>query len=277
MKELVVQKNNVAFMGQTGMIRKTKDGYIQRIEHNVELSYRASHFWKLETKKKNAKNDWVVETSYKLTAEGYEFLNKFAGLKMLVEPTFNLNGQEFTNPAIILDSTNRKEAVYYKITLYGYGPDGTLHFSPTLIHYNATDELISSIISKISYQKEEEKMGHMCPKDAFPEFKKKYPYAIFVPTDEIGDMILGIAVDVTHPDFLKLRGVHQEKINNLEKKIQTVAKRNAFRKHPATAIYSVNPERKYNTKGEFVDLVHYEKIVQWVDVDVEREEAEIAT
>jgi len=78
-------------------------------------------------------------------------------------------------------------------------------------------------------------------------------------------------VDVSHPEFLKLRGVHQEKINNLEKKIQTVAKRNAFRKHSATSIYSVNPEKKFDANGKFIDLVHVEKIVQWIDVDLNEE------
>lgn len=267
MNELAV-KQNISFLGQKGLVKQSEKGFIRCIEHEVELSYRANHFWKLETKKKNAQNEWVVESAYKLTAEGYEYLNKFAGLKVVNEPTFELNGQTFTNPAILLDETNRKQAVYYKLTLYGYGPDGTLSFSPVLIHYNATDELISSIISKIQYN---DKMGQMIAKDDFPEYKKEHKYSMFFPTDQIGDMVLGIAVDVSHPEFLKLRGVHQEKINNLEKKIQTVAKRNAYRKHSATAVYSVNPEKKFDKDGKFIDLIHKERIIQWIDVDLNEE------
>jgi len=267
MNELAL-KQNISFLGQKGLVRQSEKGFIRCIEHEVELSFRSNHFWKLATKKKDSDGNWVEEIAYKLTAEGYEYLNKFAGLRVVNEPTFELNGQVFTNPAILLDETNRKQAVYYKLTLYGYGPSGTLEFSPVLIHYNATDEFISSLISKIQYNSN---MGQMIAKDDFPEYKKEHKFAMFFPTDQIGDMILGIAADVSHTEFLKLRGVHQEKINNLEKKIQTVAKRNAFRKHSATAVYSVYPEKKYDANGKFIDLIHKEKIIQWIDVDLNEE------
>jgi len=185
MNALTVTNQTIFFLGQKGIVRQSENGFIRCIEHEVELSYRANHFWKLETKKKDAQGNWITEAAYKLTAEGYEYLNKFAGLKVLNEPTFELNGQTFTNPAILLDETNRKTAVYYKLTLYGYGPDGTLSFSPVLIHYNATDELISSIISKIQYN---DKMGQMLGKDDFVEYKKTHKYAMFFPTDQIGEI-----------------------------------------------------------------------------------------
>ena len=272
----VVREKETTFMGYDSLVRFTDTGAIKSQEVEVELSYRSNHFWKLETSKWNSvtrEND--VTTVYKMTAEGYEELNKAAGLKVLSEPTFNLNGDTFTNPAIIVDDTGRKNTVYYKTTLYGYGPDGEIHFSSTLIHYNATDELISSILSKIKWQSSDKSkvtpMGQMMDDTAFKTYKETCPYAIFIPTDDFGGIKLGIAVDVSRKEFLELRYAHQDKINNLEKKIQTVAKRNAYRKHPATAVYSINPEKKFDAEGKFIDLIAKIRVVRWMECDPEKE------
>lgn len=281
MNELTTQQSNLVILGQQGLIRKSKDGNIQAIEVEVELSYKCNHFWALEKGNK---------ITYMMTGEGYEYLNKWAGLKVINEPTFVLNGTEFTNPAIITDQTGRKQAIYYKTSLGGYAPDGTYHISPSLIHYNVTDELISALYTKINYALKDgvgskdgkyEGLGIICGKDDFPMFKKECPYAMFIQTSEFMGVVMGIAVNTRHKDFAYIMQTQQDKILNIEKKIQTVGKRNAFRKHPATAIYTLNPKPKFDEKGNKIDLVYKEKIVMWLkeeEVPVEElvKKAEVA-
>lgn len=265
MNELTTQQsNNLVILGQQGLIRKSKDGNIQAIEVEVELSYKNNHFWALEKGNK---------ITYMMTGEGYEYLNKWAGLKLINEPTFTLNGVEFTNPAIISDATGRKQAIYYKTSLGGYAPDGTYHISPSLIHYNVTDELISALYTKINYALKDgvstkdgkfEGLGIICSKTDFPMFKKECPYAMFIQTSEFMGEVMGVAINTRHKDFAYIMQTQQDKILNIEKKIQTVGKRNAFRKHPATAIYTLNPKPIFDEKGNKLDLVYREKIVMWL-------------
>lgn len=280
MNELMInQPKEVTILGNKGLVKYDGHGMLQAIEVDVELSYNRNEIWKLPTyeyqKRGNYSEKVEVGAKWMLTAEGFEVINKVAGLRQLLEPKFVLNGEEITNPQIITDKTGRKQSASYKVTLYGPGPDGKNHFSSALIHYNINDEFIASILSKIQYKKNnEEPIGMMCPSDAFAEVKKHKPYAIFIPTDQITDEIsLGIAVDCMHPDFAKLRNVQQEKINTLERKMHTIARRNAFRKHPATAFYTVDPvETETNNKLDYVATL---KVVRWIQVDEAAIEAEI--
>ncbi len=261
--ELAVQKTaEMTFLDDDGSIVKfTKDGAMRSVMHTVTLSMNKGHMWQMYSGQ-----------PFNMTAEGYEYLNKYIGLKQVKEDKFILNDREYTNPYIQYDDYGQKVAGMQKCTVYGYDPSGNLQASSVLISYNSVDEITARFM-QVTGQKNGSGKGlsEFKPRVLWESQKNDLAKKGWIAYDIDANMVL--AVNTSHEKFMKTYQDIQEKRSNLEKKLQTVARRNAFRKHPAMGgFYQLQTMQKTDKNGKPVDVVSKLKVIQWVNVDKDEEE-----
>lgn len=251
------QPKEIMIFDNKGIIKSTKDGLIRGIEVTVELSLRRKEFYGFEVgTKDNKKNE------YKITAEGYDRLYQAAALETAQEPTFNMNGIEYTNPHITFDEKGRKRNVTTRQTIVGRDANGKIQFSSALIIYDAEGLLMTSLMTKIKYDKDES-FGFYCDREEFEEYKQKNRRVKFYEIDDD----FGICVKTNSYNFKNLIATERDMRDTIERKAVTIARRNAIRRHPAVAKYSVLPEKKYNEDGEYIDLITRVKIMRWMNIN----------
>lgn len=253
--EIMKRPNELTFLTSKGMVKYDGKGLMQRVEYNVELSFKSGHFCAIKIWTPNGE-----VTKHIMQAEGFEYLNKFANLQVVKEDHFNLNGVQYTNPHVEIDASGKKSKVYCKRTLVGPDNNGTLQFSSALVVHDTKDALITSILAKA--KKLGDTFGFLTTFDNYQQEKKTNASLVFYPIDDV----MGIALNLKHVDAIGLYANYQNTKENIEKKVETVAKRNAFRKHPATSMYTLNPKKKLDANGNPVDLVANVKVVSWVNI-----------
>lgn len=289
MNEIVVVDKSL--LTTEGMIKTTDDGFIQSRVVKIPLSKRARHMWELSSGHYE-NNEWVTDNiDYFATADAYYFANKIAGLKVLKEETFNLNGQQYTNPHIVFND-GYKSQVYCKASVAGYGPDGSYQISTSFITYNCDDEFANLMMSKINKRQKKRNnarnqaeldkyppIGKLCTKKKFEKLEEKHDNMYFI--NRGGG--IGIAIDLNNSDIMQAFAAHDAKRTDMEKKAQTVAVRNAMRRHPAFSFYALDPKPVYKpveVAGKMTDvlddMVAYVEVVQWLKIDPEKEKSIIA-
>lgn len=251
------QPKEIMIFDNKGIIKSTKDGLIRGIEVNVELSLRKKEFYGFEVGKKNDS-----KKEYKITAEGYDRIYQAAALETLQEPTFNMNGIEYTNPHITFDEKGRKRNVTTRQTIVGRDANGKIQFSSALIIYDAEGLLMTSLMTKIKWDKDES-FGFYCDRDEFEDYKQQNRRTKFYEIDDD----FGICVKTDSYDFKNLIATERDMRDTIERKAVTIARRNAIRRHPAVAKYSVLPEKKFNGDGEYIDLVTHIKVMRWMNIN----------
>jgi hypothetical protein len=256
--EVFKKPQEITFMTAKGLCRYDGKGLMQRVEYDVELSMKSGHFCALKI--------WTPNgdvTKHIMQAEGFEYLNKFANLQVVKEDHFKLNGIEYTNPHVEIDASGKKAKVYCKRTLMGPDNNGTIQFSSALVVHDTKDALITSILTKV--KKLGDTFGFLTTIDGYQEERKKNASLVYYPIDDI----MGVALNLKHTDAIGLYANYQNSKENIEKKVETVAKRNAFRKHPATSMYTLNPKKKLDKEGNPIDLVALVKVTTWVNIQSE--------
>lgn len=255
--ELAVQQKSpfalapeeIFFLGEKG-ICKYKDGNIlEAISVTVSLSLAKGHMYFQSQSKK-----------YLITAEGQEYLNKFTNLQQIDEPEIILDGTTYSNPYIAFDKNGKKSKVYQKCTLIGRDTNGDVKTSTVIVITDAEDLLMSEISNKLKYDHKQE-LGYYSTHDEFLEDKEKERGLKYIPIDDD----YGIVVKLKSEDFRKIKANVDDKRATIERKTQTVAKRNAFRKHPATSIYTLVPKTIKDEHGGEVDKVHKVQVIKWLN------------
>ena len=255
MGELVIKEKSpfqlapkeIFFLGEKG-ICKYKDGNIlEAISVTVSLSLAKGHMYD-------------QKGTYKMTAEGYEYLNKFTNLQQIDEPEIILDGKIYTNPYIAFDSYGKKSKVYQKCTLIGRDTNGDIKTSTVIVITDAEDLLMAEISNKLKYDNKEG-LGYYSTREEFEEDKKKERGLKYIAIDED----YGVVVKLKSADFRSIKANVDDKRATIERKTQTVAKRNAFRKHPSTSIYTLNPKPVSDGHGGTVDWVHTTQVIKWLN------------
>jgi len=243
----VLAPEEIFFLGEKG-ICKYKDGNIlEAISVTVSLSLAKCHMYD-------------QKGTYKMTAEGYEYLNKFTNLQQIDEPEIILDGKPYSNPYIAFDSNGKKSKVYQKCTLIGRDTNGDIKTSTVIVITDAEDLLMAEISNKLKYDNKEN-LGYYSTREEFEEDKKKERGLKYIAIDED----YGVVVKLKSADFRSIKANVDDKRATIERKTQTVAKRNAFRKHPSTSIYTLNPKPVKDEHGGTIDWVHTTQVIKWLN------------
>ena len=252
------QPKEVMIFGNKGIIKSTKDGLIKGIEVNVELSIRRKEIYGLSVGSGENK-----KTEYKITAEGFEKLYQAAALDTIPEQKFIMNGQEYTNPHIEFDDKRRKNKVITRQTVVGRDANGKVQYSSAFIIYDAGGLLLTTLMNKLKWDKKGE-LGFYCDREEYEEYKKTKEHRCrFYEIDEE----FGMCIFTDTYEFKVAISTERDMRDTIERKAVTVARRNAIRRHPAIATYSVLPVKKFDSNGNYTDLVANVKVMRWMNLD----------
>ncbi|MDA8212121.1 MAG: hypothetical protein M0021_09625 [Clostridia bacterium] len=232
------QPNKVVQLGDSEVfVKKTPFGEIQAVKANVRLEERKSQLY-------------VVQGKCRVTADGYNELNKIAGVSVITPSTLQLpDGNVVSNPYPIIDRASGSiSKVWVKKIAVGLTPIGNLVITSSTLLYDIGMYFIQDLYKKIQRDK---MMGRACMRPMLSE--KDLQTGMFFSLENE----LGIWVDVGHPEFLKAMDTYIQNKLFAERKAQTICERNALRKHPALATVTVIPQGADGNRIAVVPVVGY--------------------
>jgi len=173
-----------------------------------------------------------VQDDYRITADGYYYVNKFANINILTPPIIIVDGVEQPNPYPLRDKKNGcLIMITVKKIAFGRAPTGnlvaidqTLFFSPRsylkqrLIHLCRKFPALAEMRTKLSLSVDEEKNCHF------------------------EEIITGLGVlikNISHGEFLKELDAFENNQIFGDRKATTICERNCLRKHPAIGVSNV--------------------------------------
>lgn len=194
----------------------------------------------------------VIQDKVMVTADGYNVLNKIAGLSIITPKSLTLpNGDVVVNPYPIIDPQSKTiEKVWVKKMAVGYSPIGNLVITSSTLLYDITTYFLQDLAKKIQFNKD---AGKVCMRSMLTE--EEQIKGIFHPIQ--GE--LGIWADYTHKEVLKALDTYIQNKLFAERKAQTICERNVMKKHPALAVVKVLPkgERgKHHAKVTVIGFCH---------------------
>jgi hypothetical protein len=237
-KDLKAQQNGIVQLGDSEVfIKKTPFGEIQAVKANIRLEEKKSQLY-------------VVQGKCRVTADGYNELNKIAGVSVITPSTLQLpDGNEVPNPYPIIDRVSGTiSKVWVKKIAVGLTPIGNLVVTSSTLLYDIGMYFIQDLHKKIKINKH---MGRVCMKSMLSE--KELQTGIFLALENE----LGLWVDVNHDEFLKATETYIQNKLFAERKAQTICERNALKKHPALATVTVIPQGNEKNYYAVVPVVGY--------------------
>jgi len=136
------------------------------------------------------------------------------------------------NPFPVLDpASGTQKGVFAKKIVIGYGPTGSLAVSSHTMFYNFTTYFLQDLQKKVQYNAG---AGRLCFRGQLTD--KEQETGIFMPIE--GEF--GIWANMQDKEILKCVGTWLANKNFGERKAQTIAERNAMKRHPALSIKLMN-------------------------------------
>ncbi|MBU3205179.1 hypothetical protein [Clostridium algidicarnis] len=236
--QLAKEKQELAQLGDGSVfIKRTSTGAIKAIRGKVKLEEKKGHIA-------------VIQNKAMITATGYNSMNQFAGVSIITPEKLTLpSGDIVVNPYPIIDpESGTIDKVWVKKTAIGYSPTGSLVMTSSTLLYDIRMYFIQDLNKKVQYNKG---AGRMCMEQMLTEEEKKK--GMFLPIQ--GKM--GIWVDLTHQEILKCMDTYIQNKLFAERKAQTIAERNALKKHPALCQVYVDTQGADKNKVGFVDVIGF--------------------
>lgn len=249
-----MKKGFVIITGTTGQIlsiKKTEDGFLKAVRIKVKLSQQEGHFY-------NQQGKWQI------TADGFKYLCKHAGVIEKRVPTINVAGKTYSNPYFEFDQNRKKSKVYARSAVVGRDAAGNYQVSEATILYDIMDTFINDLLKKV---KNSNSAGMVVPNRQVNRILDQDDKMFWqdYPIDEYSSLI----VNLENPEIRKCLSTYQNNKDMSDRKVQTMAFRNAAKKHPAIAQQNVVPY----TGGDgfmYADV----NIIKWLDT-VSAEEQEV--
>lgn len=206
------------------IIKRDEHGWVKAVRGNVKLSEAKGHLIDIQGKST-------------VSATGYRELNKIAGLSIITPEKIELpDGTIVVNPYPIMDSTGGIEKVWSRQMAIGYTPSGSLAVTSATVLLDLKMYFVQDLMKKI---KNNSKMGRVCVESTLTLDEKKS--GIFVPIDPF----MGIWANLENINTLKCVETYIQNKLFGERKAQTIAERNALKKHPALSfpvVDAIGPE-----------------------------------
>ena len=237
-KQLTTQKQEIAKLGDGDVfIKRTSTGAIKAIRGKVKLEEKKGHIA-------------VIQGKAMITAPGYNAMNQFAGVSIITPEKLTLpNGDVVVNPYPIIDpESGTIDKVWVKKTAIGYSPTGNLVMTSSTLLYDIKMYFIQDLNKKVQYNKG---AGRMCMEQMLTDEEKKKGMFLRI------QGTMGIWVDLTHTEILKCMDTYIQNKLFAERKAQTIAERNALKKHPALCQVYVDAQGPDKNSCGFVDVIGF--------------------
>lgn len=225
----------VATIGSSDLlVIRNESGLVKAFKKTVRL---------LESKKEIAK----VSKSWIVTVQGYNALNRYAGLHEITPPELMFDGKAQSNPYVQYDTKGEIKKVIVRKMVIGYTVAGSLVATDVVRHYNFDAYYMQDLQNKAKWKTDAAKFGTELACPFAPEdevlIKGETPY---VKTKE-GKIYLfkrvkdieGIWIDPTHGEIRDVYDQHVQHQKFGDVIAQNVASRNAKKAHPGIAATNV--------------------------------------
>ncbi len=225
----------VATIGSSDLlVIRNESGLVKAFKKTVRL---------LESKKEIAK----VSKSWIVTVQGYNALNRFAGLHEITPPELMFDGMARSNPYVQYDAKGEIKKVIVRKMVIGFTVAGSLVATDVVRHYNFDAYYMQDLQNKAKWKPDSAKFGTelACPfaPELDVQMKGELPY---VKTKE-GKIYLfkrvkdieGIWIDPTHSEIRDVYDQHIQHQKFGDVIAQNVASRNAKKAHPGIAATNV--------------------------------------
>lgn len=235
-------RQDVAVLGDGEVfIRRHVDGNMKSIAKLVTLSEKEGDFYEI-------KGYGEIPSKFPIQAIGYNKMNTVATVAVITPDTITNpeNGERIPNPSIQLGAKSRAvENVWVKKLAVGFAPTGNLVITSSTLFYNCRVYLTTDLQKKL---KENAKIGKYINESMLielakddPEIKKELTKLRLTGMIIAIDEDLALWVDTNEKEVQKCMETYNELKKFAERKAQTMAERNALKKHPALSVVYVNP------------------------------------
>jgi hypothetical protein len=235
--------------GQILSVKKTEDGFMKAVRVKIKLSQQEKHFY-------NQQGNWQI------TADGFKYICKHAGVVEKRIPTITIGETTYSNPYFEFDQNRKKSKVYARSAVVGRDANGNYQVSEATILYDIMDTFINDLLTKVKSSKS---AGIIVPNrqvEKILSLEEKMYWQDY-PIDEYTSII----VDLENDSIRKCLSTYQNNKDMSDRKVQTMAFRNAAKKHPAIAQQNVVP---YKDDDGF--MVADISIIKWLDTIPEEEQ-----
>ncbi|WP_205694139.1 hypothetical protein [Clostridium sp. JN-9] len=231
-------KNEIAKLGDGNVfVKRTPRGGIKAIHGKVKLEEKKGHLA-------------IIQNKAMITAAGYNAMNQFAGISIITPEKLTLpDNQVVVNPYPIIDpASGTIDKVWVKKTAIGYSPTGNLVMTSSTLLYDIKMYFIQDLNKKVQYNKG---VGRMCMEETLTDDEKKKGMFLRI------QGTMGIWVDLTNTDILKCMDTYIQNKLFAERKAQTIAERNALKKHPALCQVYVDAQGPDKAHYGYVDVIGF--------------------
>jgi hypothetical protein len=195
---------------------------------------------------------YQVKKSFAITNEGYNLLNKVAGISIVTPQKVTADEREHPNPYIERHPTTKMiESVFIRKIGIGYNLAGNVVVVDKTLLYNIYAYFIESIQSKMKKvvwkngKSTNEKLHPACAqigtKDEKPE-KKKGRWAFFPTVPP-----LGLWINYEDSAIIDCLNEHTQKQRFGDRIASTIVERNIMKSHPAIGVSKVEPQKRLTT------------------------------
>jgi len=196
---------------------------------------------------------YQVQKNFAITNEGYNLLNKVAGISIVTPQKVTADEREHPNPYIERHPTTKLiESVFIRKIGIGYNLAGNVVIVDKTLLYNIYAYFIESIQSK---------MKKVVWKSGKPTKEKLYPDCAVIGTKEekpekrggrwaFFETVppLGLWINYEDPVIVDCLNEHTQKQRFGDRIASTIVERNIMKSHPAIGVSRVQPMKKSETR-----------------------------
>ena len=232
------QSQEIALLGDGAVfVKRTESGLVKAVKAQVRLDERKGHLAEIQGK-------------VMITGAGYNEMNKVAGVSVVTPEKITLpDGSMVVNPYPIIDLISGSiSKVWVKKMAIGLSPIGNLVITTSTLLYDIQMYFIQDLVKKIKFNAA---AGRLCMESMLTDQDKQK--GIFYRIE--GD--LGVWADFSHKEILTCIETFVQNKLFAERKAQTIAERNAMKKHPALATTLVIPTGPEKARTAVVNVVGF--------------------
>lgn len=209
-----------------------------------------------------------------INSAGCAKLNQVANINLIKPQNTIVNGEERHNPYVEIDPHSKGTAVVYTRTLgIGFAPTGNLVLTDKSLVFNLDTYYKQDLQAKI---KKCPSCGTMGRKNRPPDkwkgveitwktsqSGKRYPEEnpievelsddadlVFIETRRVGETILGMWVDITHPEIIAAGNDDIQRQKFADRQAETICSRNVLKSHPAIAMNDISNKLVLDSEGK---------------------------
>lgn len=165
-----------------------------------------------------------IDGQIEISAIGYNYINKFAEISILSPDNIQISDSKVNNPYIIYDKGGAISRAIYKCIAYGIGPNGNRVLSAATVDYNPDSILLKDLTYIVSNDYE---AGKITKETLLSENERLSGYWLPLKDDLI------IYCNLENSDINRAFSEYANNKAYADRIVQTIAKRNALKSHPA--------------------------------------------